>query len=204
MDKNNHTNDTTVNEAQPAYNQIDVNQQYTYSDYMTWDDDNRWELIDGKAYMMSAPNFRHQDILGNVFNQLYNYLKDKACKVYIAALDVRLNADTLDNTVVQPDLIIVCDRSIIDVAGIKGVPEMVLEVLSPSTSRYDRTIKFNTYKNAGVKEYWVVDPVDETVAVHVLEHDKYITRAYSVEDEGAPVHVLGGFNVNLSEVFANA
>jgi len=198
MDINNENNPENMKVSDA---QVDYNKLYTYSDYAQWDDDNRWELIDGVPYMMSSPGFRHQEILGNLFHQLYEHLKDKSCKAYVAPLDVRLNADTHDDTVVQPDLIIICDRSVIDKAGIKGVPEMVVEVLSPSTSRYDRTLKFNTYLNAGIREYWIVEPTDKTLAVNILENDNYILHAYTDEDT-APVHVLEGCIINLSEVFA--
>jgi len=195
MDKHGKTPDSTVKEAQVNYNKL-----YTYSDYLTWDDDQRWELIDGVPYMMSAPNRMHQELLGNLHLQFGNFLKGKPCKVYPAAFDVRLNADTLDNTVVQPDLVIVCDLSKLDDAGCKGAPDMVIEILSPSTSRYDRTIKFNTYLKSGIREYWVVDPETKTLAVHILKGGDYVTHPYLDEDT-VPVHVLEGCIVDLSEVF---
>ena len=195
MDNDKSTPDSAVNEALPNYNK-----RYTYSDYIKWDDDNRWELIDGVPYMMSAPNRYHQEILGNLHVLFRAYLKGKKCKVYLAPFDVRLNADTLDNTVVQPDLVIVCDHSKLNDAGCKGVPEMVVEILSPSTSRYDRTLKFNTYKKAGIIEYWVIDPESKTLAVHILKDGEYITHAY-LDENTIPVHVLEDCLINLSEVF---
>ena len=186
--------DLSVEEAQPSY---DV--RYTYADYIKWDDDVRRELIDGVIYLMASPIPRHQEILGNLYLKLGNFLQGKHCKVYLP-LDVRLNAEKLDDTVVQPDLIIVCDHSIIDKASLKGVPEMVVEVLSPSTARYDKTLKFRTYLRAGIREYWIVDPKNETIAVHILKDSSYITHAYTKE-ETVPVHVLEGFKIDLSEVF---
>jgi len=179
---------------------VDYNKRYTYSDYVQWDDDERWELIDGVPYLMSAPNNRHQEILGNLHLLFGNFLKGKHCKVYFAPFDVRLNADTLDNTVVQPDLLIVCDHSKLNFAGCAGVPDLLVEVLSPSTSRYDRTLKFNTYLKVGVREYWIVDPVTKTVAVHLLKGGDYISHAYSDEDV-VSVHVLDDCLINLAEVF---
>ena len=187
-------NELKVEEAQPAY---DI--RYTYADYLQWDDDKRRELIDGAPYLMALPTPRHQELLGNLFMIFSNFLKGKHCKVYLP-LDVRLNADSLDDTVVQPDLLIVCDRSIIDNAGIKGVPDMVVEILSPSTASYDKNLKFKTYLRAGVREYWIIDPKNETLAVHVLKDGNYITHAYTNE-EIVPVHVLEGCTINLSEVF---
>jgi len=184
-----------VKDAQPAYDK-----RYTYTDYLTWDDDERWELIDGIPYMMSAPNRIHQKLLGNMHLQFGNFLKGKSCEVYLAPFDVRLNADTLDDTVVQPDLVVVCDQSKLNKAGCAGAPDMVVEILSPSTSRYDRTLKFNTYLKSGIKEYWVIDPDTKTLAVHIQKNNNYITHAYT-DEETPPVHVLKGCTINLSEVF---
>jgi Uma2 family endonuclease len=116
-------------------------------------------------------------------------------------LDVRLNAETLDDTVVQPDLVIICDHSKLDDAGCKGVPEMVVEVLSPSNSRYDKVIKFNRYLKAGIIEYWIVDPVTQTLAVNILMDNNYITHIYT-STEMVNVHVLKGCIISLSKVFA--
>ena len=192
--------DLKVNEAMQDYKHVDLNKLYTYSDYLEWDDDERWELIDGVPYLMSAPNRYHQKISGNLFLQLATYLKGKSCEVYYAPFDVRLNADTLDNTVVQPDLIVVCDQSILNKAGCAGVPDLVIEILSPSTSRYDRITKFNAYRKVGVREFWIIDPVTKTLAIHILDEGDYIIHAYSDEDTVA-VHVLESCNINLAEVF---
>jgi len=195
MDNNEQTPDSNVNEAYPAYDK-----HYTYSDYQKWDDDVRRELIDGNVYLMAGPNRRHQGISRNLTLQFGNFLKGKSCKLYVAPFDVRLNADTLDDTVVQPDLIIIYDHSVLDDAGCKGVPDMVVEILSPSTAQYDLTTKFNRYQKAGIREYWIVDPKNETLAVHIIKNGNYITQAYT-NKETAPVHVLEGCIINLSEVF---
>jgi Uma2 family endonuclease len=195
MDKKDNSPDSEVKEALRKYDK-----RYTYSDYLQWDDDKRYELIDGVPYLMSAPNRRHQGISINLSTLFANFLKDKPCKVYCAPFDVRLNADTLDDTVVQPDLLIVCDHSILNDAGCAGAPDMVVEILSPSSSRYDRITKFNTYLKAGIREYWVIDPETKTLAVHILTNGNYITHVYTNEDT-APVHVLEGCIINLNEVF---
>jgi Uma2 family endonuclease len=195
MSDNDKTSYSEVKEAQ-----VDYNRRYTYADYMTWDDDKRRELIDGVPYLMSAPNRRHQELLGNLHGQFWTFLKGKKCRVYLAPFDVRLNADTFDDTVVQPDLLIVCDESILNKAGCKGVPDMVVEILSPSTSRYDRIIKFDTYLKAGIREYWIIDPEAKILAVHILSDGYYIIHPYSGDDT-VPVHVLEGFSVDLSDVF---
>jgi Uma2 family endonuclease len=169
--------------------QIDYSRKYSYSDYLEWDDDKRYELIDGVPYAMSAPTTQHQEVLGHLYVQFYSFLKGKQCKVFLAPFDVRLNADTYDNTVVQPDIVVICDSEIMMKTGCVGGPDMAIEISSPSTSRMDRNIKFNKFLQAGVREYWVADPETKTLAVHILKDGDYITRVYSDEDM-VPVHIL--------------
>ena len=188
-----------VNEAMPAY---DRSGYYTYADYLTWDDDERWELIDGKPYLMSAPTPNHQLLLGEIHRQLANFLKGKKCRVFFAPLDVRLNHDTLDDTVVQPDLLIVCDKDkYSDNKALKGAPDLAVEVLSPSNPRHDTLRKYKKYMESGVPEYWVVDPVTRTVNVHILSDGKYVTQHYNETDK-ISVHILDGYTIDLSEIFA--
>jgi len=176
--------------------------KYTYADYCAWDSDERWEIIDGAAYAMApSPGTKHQRILSELHGQLYNFLKGNPCKLFPAPFDVRLNPNENDDTVVQPDIVVVCDRSKLDDKGCKGAPDFVIEILSPSTARHDKWTKFNAYQRAGVREYWISDPDSKTLSVHVLEGGRYITSAYGDTDT-APVSVLPGCEINLSEVFA--
>ena len=176
--------------------------RYTYADYCTWNDSERWELINGIPYAMSpARSPTHQRVSGELFGQLRDYLKGKPCEVFHAPLDVRLNADDRDDTVVQPDLVVICDHSKIDEKGCTGAPDMIIEVLSPSTARHDRWMKYNLYKSARVQEYWMVDPDTKIVSVNVLTAGEYVGKAYSDTDT-APVTVLPGCTINLSDVFA--
>ena len=132
--------------------------------------------------------------------QLANFLKGKPCQIFAAPFDVRLNADTYDDTVVQPDLLVVCDPSKLDEKGCVGVPDMVIEILSPSTGRHDKLVKFQLYQKTGVREYWIIDPETKTLQVCILENGKYVTSMYG--DTGAvPVHVLEGCAINLQDVF---
>jgi len=195
MDKESLIPDQTVKEAL-----VDYNRKYTFSDYLKWDDDIRYELIDGTPYLMASPTVQHQEILGHLYVQFYNLLKGKKCKVFLAPFDVRLNADTLDNTVVQPDLVVICNDEIMMKTGCVGGPDMAIEILSPSTSRMDRNLKFNKFLQAGVREYWIVDPETKTLAVHILKDEDYILRPYC-DDNIVPVHILEGCSINLSEVF---
>jgi len=176
------------------------NERYTYADYCTWDDSERWELIEGVPYAMSpAPSPVHQRLSSRLHRQLANFLDGKPCEVFHAPLDVRLNADDEDDTVVQPDLVVVCDRSKIDEKGCKGAPDVVIEILSPSTARRDRMVKFQQYQQAGVREYWIVDPDTKTVQVCILKDGLYFVTPYA---DTAPVTVLPGCSINLQEVFA--
>ena len=176
-------------------------QRYTYADYCTWDDNERWELIDGIAYAMApAPSDFHQSISRDILLQIGGFLRGKKCKVFHAPYDVRLNAGTKDNTVVQPDLLVICDQSKRDGKGCVGAPDMIVEILSPSTATRDRLLKFEKYRQAGVREYWIVDPETKMVSAHILKDGEYTTNVYG-QDSTVPVFVLDGCTVNLAEVF---
>ena len=183
-----------VNEALPEY------KRYTYEEYSSWDDDKRWELIDGEPYAMSAPSQAHQEILSRLNYLLHRYLTDKPCIVLPAPFDVRLNADAGDDTVVQPDLLVVCDKDKLDGKSCVGAPDLAIEILSPSTTIRDKVLKFRRYLQAGVREYWIVDPDSKSVTVHILKNSEYIARPYCDEDI-IPVHVLDGCMIALQEVF---
>ena len=178
------------------------NERYTYADYCAWDGSERWELIAGIPYAMSpAPNWRHQGISMNLGRNLGNFLKGKPCKVFAAPFDVRLNAAYEDDIVVQPDLVVICDRSKLSGTGYSGIPDLVIEILSPSTARHDRWVKFRLYQQAEVREYWLVDPDTKTVQVCILHDGLYVTYMYADTDT-APVSVLPGCEINLGDVFA--
>ena len=178
------------------------NERYTYADYCKWDDSARWEIIDGIPYAMApAPSQDHQQMCGGIYVQLYSYLKGKPCDVFIAPSDVRLAAGGEDDTVVQPDLFVVCDKSKLDGQNCNGPPDLVIEILSPSTSKHDRVVKFGLYLRYGVKEYWIADPDTKTLQVCILKDGEYITRMYG-DEATAPVSVLPGCEIKLSEIFA--
>jgi Uma2 family endonuclease len=175
---------------------------YTYADVLEWDEDVRAEIIDGELYMMATPARVHQRILMEVSGQLWNFLQGKPCEVYPAPFGVRLfpQDDQSDDTFVEPDIVVVCDSSKLDDRGCNGAPDLVVEILSPSTARYDRVLKFRKYLEAGVREYWVVNPEEKTVQVHILNNGRYITKTYDETDE-APVTVLPGCIIALPLVF---
>ena len=163
---------------------------HTYADYLSWPDDVRYELIDGEAYAMApAPTPLHQLWVGEVYRQLADTLSGTPCRVFLAPFDVRLSHDdTFEvdadiDTVVQPDLSVVCDRGKIDERGCRGAPDWVVEVLSPSSAGRDMIVKRDLYERHGVREYWIVHPTDRVVTIYTL-----IDGAYGKPD----VHELTG------------
>ena len=180
---------------------------YTYADYCTWDDDERWELINGTPYAMApAPGLGHQSVDLELARQISNYLKGKTCKVFIAPVDVRLNAHDADDIIVQPDVIIVCDKSKFDKdkKNIIGAPDFIAEILSPSNLKHDLIIKKKLYQEFGVREYWILDPELKTLMTYVIDDNKaYISRIYSEQDTAVPISILEDCKIDLSEVFAD-
>ena len=172
---------------------------YTYADYSEWDDSECWELIDGVAYAMAPPSIPHQAISVELCFQLGNFLRGKPCKVYTTP-GVRLNIETADDTVLIPDIVVVCDQSKISKATINGAPDLVIEILSQSTARFDIHRKFQQYQKAGVREYWIVNPEIKTLSAYTLQNGEYIASVYGDEDT-APVRVLEGCEIDLSLVF---
>jgi Uma2 family endonuclease len=153
-------------------------QHHCYGDYLAWPDDLRYELIDGIAYAMSpAPDLAHQDVAGEIYRQAANILAGKPCRAFIAPVDVRLpkqdEADERVDTVVQPDVMVVCDSGKLDRRGIRGAPDWVVEVLSPSTSGHDQIKKRTVYERHGVREYWLIHPIDRVLTVYSLVDAEY-------------------------------
>ena len=150
---------------------------FTYADYRAWPDDERWELIDGEAYAMAGPGRAHQTVVGEMFRQIANHLVGKPCQPFVAPFDVRLprgnEADDDIATVVQPDILVVCDPAKLDERGCRGAPDWVIEVLSPSTAAKDQIQKLAAYERAGVAEVWLVHPTDRVVTVYTLNADRY-------------------------------
>jgi Uma2 family endonuclease len=140
------------------------------------------------------------DSSGNLYYALRSFLVDKPCKVYAAPFSVRLfpEEDGSDDTVVEPDITVVCDPAKLDDRGCKGAPDLAIEIVSPSTARYDRIVKFNKYREAGVREYWIADPEERAVFAYVLKNGEYTAAVY---EETAPVTVLPGFEIDLASIF---
>jgi Uma2 family endonuclease len=175
---------------------------YTYADILQWDEGVRYELYEGKAIMMAAPMRLHQAILMEISSQMHIFLKGKPCEVYPAPFGVRLfpKKNNSDKFYFEPDIVVVCDPSKLDDRGCNGAPDLVVEILSPSTVKYDLLYKFNKYLEAGVREYWIVDPDEKTLDVYLLEGNRYVFSNY----RGAavvPSTVLPGFSLELKNIF---
>jgi Uma2 family endonuclease len=157
----------------------------------------------GEPVSMAAPARMHQECHRILFLKIGNFLTGKTCKVYSAPFGVRLfpKKNESDNNLVEPDLVVVCDPSKLDDRGCNGAPDLIIEILSPATARYDKIVKFRKYQQAGVREYWIVDPDTKSIYAFILENDHYITNIYD-ENDVAPVTVLPGCEINLKEVFA--
>jgi Uma2 family endonuclease len=149
-------------------------EHFTYRHYRTWPDSERWELIEGRAWNMSpAPRRRHQEIVGKLYAEIRSFLQGKAYRVFVAPFDVLLpeggEKDDDVDTVVQPDIVVYCDRSRLTRDGARGAPDFLVEILSPSTSKKDLNEKFSLYQRHQVREYWVVDPTGAWLCAYRLD-----------------------------------
>ena len=187
----------------------DLSKRYTYADYLTWIDNVRRELIDGFIHLMSAPIRIHARITSRLNYVIEKYIEENRgqCQVYHAPFDVRIPKDGYREdhkiyNVVQPDVCVVCDLFKLDKKGCVGAPDLVVEVLSPSSAKYDWNYKFNLYEKAGVTEYWIIDPKAKTVHVFLLQPDSMYDQGTVYEcDEKVPVHIFKGLEIDLKELF---
>jgi len=185
-----------------SLDQLDLNKNYTYSDYLSWQFQERVELIKGRIFKMApAPNRKHQEVSRVLFHYLGNFLWKKKCRIYHPPFDVRLIKNGND-TVVQPDICIVCDLTKLDKQGCKGAPELIIEILSSGNNRREYQENFNLYEEYGVQEYWVVNPLEEMLIVYLPnETGKYVgSSPYFAEDT---IHstVLKGFSITVDQIF---
>ncbi|MES2702367.1 MAG: Uma2 family endonuclease [Bacteroidota bacterium] len=186
---------------------LDINKVYTYADYLKWDFKERVELIKGRLFKMSpAPSSRHQQVSMRISNAICNYLDGKPCEVYAAPFDVRLPRKSKDDrdivTVVQPDICVICDISKIDSKGCLGAPDIVIEILSPGNSKTELNNKFEIYEEAGVKEYWIVFPHDNTFIVYTMTDGKYISSRPMTEGTIVTSSVLPGLIIDVAKLFS--
>jgi Uma2 family endonuclease len=188
-----------------AVPKLEDEQLFTYADYKAWElaEGERFELIYGVAYAIAGPNAYHQTISGEIFRQIANYLRGKPCKVLSAPFDVRLffEEDESDDTVVQPDIVVICDKEKRGPEGCRGAPDLVVEVLSPSNSAVEMSRKFILYRQAGVREYWELNPENKILIAHRFGDDQVLTHIYGKADK-VPVGIFPDLEIDLEAVFA--
>ncbi len=187
------------------FSQLDLSKTYSYFDYLQWKFEERVELFKGKVFKMSpAPASRHQRLLNKIGTPLSLYLEGKSCEVFYAPFDVRLQRNTDDKksiTVVQPDISVICDPTKIDERGCNGAPDLVVEILSPGNSKKEMKNKFELYEEAGVQEYWIVDPEKEMVLQYLLENNSFINHRPLISDDILTSKAIEGFSLDLSKIF---
>jgi Uma2 family endonuclease len=180
---------------------------YSYADYIKSPEDVRYEVLDGQIISMSpAPTPKHQRVQRELLAELVMYLRGKNFSVFGAPIDVCLFANQMTSNEkikdwVQPDIVVVCDQDKINLQNIVGAPDLAIEILSPSTARNDRVIKYNNYQNAGVKEYWIVDPLNEYVEVFLLQNDQFIPSGFYTKEDSLKVNILEDLIINLKHIF---
>lgn len=186
------------------FSDLDLTKQYSYSDYLLWQFQERVELIKGFILKMSpAPSMSHQRVSNNLTGVFYENFKRKPCNVFQAPFDVRLPLPSAqkDTTVVQPDLCVICDESKLDARGCNGTPDLMIEIISPNNSKHDLHTKFNLYQEAGVKEYWIIEPNDKLLLVYTLVDGIFIGLKPQVEDQKVTSPLFPELDIDLEDVF---
>jgi Uma2 family endonuclease len=185
------------------YDDYAEKRRYTYADYLEWEGPERFQLINGEVFQMASPSAVHQGILMELSIQFGSWLRGKPCQVFAAPLDVRLfpKKDKSDNTVVQPDLLVVCDKDKLSKGSVDGAPDLVIEVVSPSNTHSELFLKYQYYLQAGVREYWTIDPDRKKAQVHIYEDGHYNNKMYE-KDDHIPVTVLPGLDIALADLWA--
>ena len=181
---------------------------YTYQDYKNFDDSMRCEIIEGKIVMMApSQTILHQEVLGNVAVLISDFVKGKKCKACISPLDVLLDYEYKgenSDIILQPDLLVLCDKNKLDKRGILGAPELVVEILSPSTLKYDLGKKMELYLAYGVKEYWIVDPHAKTIHLNYEVNKDYEETIFYLDEPDKNIiksRLFEGLEIPLNEVF---
>ncbi|MGG7035301.1 MAG: Uma2 family endonuclease [Flavobacterium sp.] len=189
-------------------NDLDLNKTYSYADYLTWNFQERLEILKGKIFKMSpAPNTSHQKISMKLTGILYNNLKNHSCNLFAAPFDVRLldsKKSTPDKdvfTVVQPDLCVICDENKLDKRGAFGAPDLVIEILSPGNSKKELKYKFDLYEEAGVLEYWIVNPAEKSILIYVLRDNQFIGLHPLIEEDQIKSPLFPELDFILEEIF---
>jgi Uma2 family endonuclease len=179
---------------------------YTYAEYSRWKFLERLELLRGRIFRLASPSIKHQRICLKLAAHLYTFLRGKTCQVIIPPYDIRLpvrnrKRDDEVTTVVQPDLSVFCDPLKVEDRAAIGAPDLIVEVLSPGNNRYDLHDKYDIYQEAGVKEYWIVDPVKASVQVSLLEEGRFGPAGVCTGDQPLQPRCLPGFSIAVKDLF---
>jgi Uma2 family endonuclease len=182
---------------------------HTYADYLTWSGTYGDELIDGTAYIREppAPARIHQEMVVELARQVAHALQGKIPRVFVAPFDVRLpkaaESDDQVDTVVQPDVLITCDRTKLDERGMRGAPDWIVEILSPTTAAYDKSTKLPLYERAGVREVWLIHPTDRTVSIHRLEGGHFTPPTLRKLEGQTPIAAVPDVHIDWDRLLAN-
>jgi Uma2 family endonuclease len=186
------------------FSDLDLTKQYSYSDYLLWQFQERVELVKGNVFKLEEVTYTiHQKVSGNLSGELYLNFKDEYTSIFSAPFDVRLSIANAkkDSTVVQPDLCIICDESKLDKRGCNGTPDLMVEIISPNNSKHDVHTKFNLYQEAGVKEYWIIEPFDKIILVYTLVNGEFIGLKPQVEGENIKSPLFPELDIAIEDVF---
>jgi Uma2 family endonuclease len=190
------------------FSDLDLTKQYTYADYLLWQFSERVELIKGFIVKMSpAPSKTHQVISRKITRHLDRYFENKPCGFFVAPFDVRLlnyKKNQKDNkiyTVVQPDLCVVCDLEKLDEKGCLGAPDLVIEILSPGNSKHELGEKFKLYEENQIKEYWIIEPFENTILIYTLQNNKYIGMKPCIEGEKITSPLFPELDFEIEKIF---
>ncbi|MES2268726.1 MAG: Uma2 family endonuclease [Bacteroidota bacterium] len=187
--------------------ELDVTKNYTYADYLTWNFDERVELINGVVFDLPTPFTLHQRISGHLSATLGNHLIGKPCEVFSAPFDVRLPRLTGNDreiiTVVQPDICVICGPAKIDDKGCLGAPDIIVEILSPGNNKKELKNKYEVYEEAGVTEYWIIHPQEKTFLKYTLIDGNFVPSKLLTIGDDVTTPVLPGFVLSLDELFAD-
>ena len=186
------------------FSDLDLTKQYSYADYMLWQFQERVELIKGFILKMSpAPNRFHQTVSQNVNFKILSFFEKHPCNVFVAPFDVRLpvKSKKKDSTVVQPDLCVICDESKLDEQGCNGAPDLIVEIISPNNKKHDIETKYNLYQEAGVLEYWIIEPQERIVLVYTLKDGKYIGLQPKIEGNIIESVLFPDLKISVDDAF---
>jgi len=184
-----------------------TNTNYSYADYLNFKMEEMVELIKGKIFKMTSPKRIHQSISFEVSRRIGNFLVDKKCKAYSAPFDVRLPVKSRKNedifTVVKPDICVICDLEKLDDYGCIGAPDIVIEILSDGNNKKELKFKFDVYEESGIKEYWIINPMGQTVTINKLVNGNYQTSRLLTTGDDIITPILPEFILKLEDVFDN-